>query len=406
VFRALTFTSVQLAPAWRTWLVAAGLALGPASTQGLARFAYGLLLPGMRDDLGWSFALAGTLSTANALGYLVGALLAAPLAARAGSQRAFIGGLGLTALSLLLSAATLDVDVLVLLRAAAGVSSAVAFIAGAALAARASPSPSASILAIYFGGAGLGIAASSLVVPPLVELAWPHAWRLAWLALGLVAAASLPPAVVAASRVPASLPVSGRGTARWSPRTLAPTLGAFALFGAGYIVYMTFIVAQLRSEGLAPDVVSSFWAVLGGAACASAFGWGAFLGRLPGGRGPALVLGMVLLGAALPFVVSGVLASFASAVVFGGAFMGFPTAVSALVKRVLPARAWTAAISMMTVVFALGQIAGPIVGGVLADGSGGVRAALGLAVGLLAGAMLIATAQRERPAYRSRVARP
>ena len=69
---------------------------------------------------------------------------------------------------------------------------------------------------------------------------------------------------------------------------------------------------------------------------------------------------------------------------------------------VLPAPAWTAAISMMTVVFALGQIAGPIVGGVLADGSGGVRAALGLAVGLLAGAMLIATAQRERPASRTR----
>jgi predicted MFS family arabinose efflux permease len=325
------------------------------------------------------------------------------VAARVGGQRAFIGGLGLTALSLLLSAATLEFNVLLLLRAACGVTSAVAFIAGAALAARASSSQSASILAIYFGGAGLGIVASSLVVPPLVDLAWPHAWRLAWLALGLVAAAGLPAAAIAACRVPSSVPVSGGGTARWSPHTLAPTVGAFALFGAGYIIYITFIVAQLRTESVAPDVVSNFWAVLGAAACASAFGWGPLLGHVPDGRGPALVLAVVVLGAALPFVAPGVLASFASAVVFGGAFMAVPTAVSALVKRELAPPAWTPAISMMTVVFALGQIAGPIAGGVLADGSGGVRAALGLAVGLLAGAMLIAAAQRGRPAYGSSV---
>lgn len=32
----------------------------------------------MRDDLGWSFTLSGAMNAANALGYLLGALIAAP----------------------------------------------------------------------------------------------------------------------------------------------------------------------------------------------------------------------------------------------------------------------------------------------------------------------------------------
>ena len=59
----------------RLWWIAAGLSLGPAVSNGIARFAYGLLLPAMREDLGWSYAEAGWLNTANAIGYLAGAAL-------------------------------------------------------------------------------------------------------------------------------------------------------------------------------------------------------------------------------------------------------------------------------------------------------------------------------------------
>ena len=39
--------------------IVAGLAMGPAVGLGLGRFAYALLLPAMRADLGWSYAMAG-----------------------------------------------------------------------------------------------------------------------------------------------------------------------------------------------------------------------------------------------------------------------------------------------------------------------------------------------------------
>src|SRR5690606_15835382 len=54
--------------------LALALSLGAAVSLGITRFAYALLLPTMRDDLGWSYTLAGAMNTANALGYLIGAL--------------------------------------------------------------------------------------------------------------------------------------------------------------------------------------------------------------------------------------------------------------------------------------------------------------------------------------------
>ena len=53
----------------------AGLTLGVTVTNGFARFAYGLLLPAMKSEMGWNYAQAGWLNTANALGYIVGAVL-------------------------------------------------------------------------------------------------------------------------------------------------------------------------------------------------------------------------------------------------------------------------------------------------------------------------------------------
>src|SRR5690242_19123766 len=70
--------------------VIAGLAMGLAVGLGLGRFAYALLLPAMRVDLEWSYAQAGAVNTANAAGYLIGALLAAPVASRIGDKRAFL----------------------------------------------------------------------------------------------------------------------------------------------------------------------------------------------------------------------------------------------------------------------------------------------------------------------------
>ena len=65
--------SLSISPLRSLWLAVA-LSMGAAISLGITRFAYALLLPPMREDLGWSYTLAGGMNTINALGYLLGAL--------------------------------------------------------------------------------------------------------------------------------------------------------------------------------------------------------------------------------------------------------------------------------------------------------------------------------------------
>ncbi|GGO28165.1 hypothetical protein GCM10010116_56480 [Microbispora rosea subsp. aerata] len=71
--RVLTVAGSSSRSAPGVYWTAARLALGTASALGISRFAYGLLLPAMRTELRWSLAQAGALTTANSVGYLLGA---------------------------------------------------------------------------------------------------------------------------------------------------------------------------------------------------------------------------------------------------------------------------------------------------------------------------------------------
>ena len=55
------------------WLITI-LAIAPAIGLGICRFAYALVLPNMRESLGWSWSMAGLMNTINSAGYLIGAL--------------------------------------------------------------------------------------------------------------------------------------------------------------------------------------------------------------------------------------------------------------------------------------------------------------------------------------------
>ena len=116
--------------------LALALSLGAAVSLGITRFAYGLLLPPMRADLGWTYALAGAMNTGNAAGYLLGALLTPLLLRRIAPGRLLV--LGSLAASILMAASGLFTDSTAWLaqRFAAGIASAFVLIAGSLLAAR------------------------------------------------------------------------------------------------------------------------------------------------------------------------------------------------------------------------------------------------------------------------------
>ena len=115
---------------------ALALSLGAAVALGLSRFSYGLLLPPMRADLGWSYLLAGAMNTFNALGYFLGALATPALMRRLGVWRLLMTSCVLASIFMLMSGLVSDTTALFLQRVCAGVASAFIFIAGGVLAAR------------------------------------------------------------------------------------------------------------------------------------------------------------------------------------------------------------------------------------------------------------------------------
>ncbi|HNQ10031.1 MAG TPA: YbfB/YjiJ family MFS transporter [Giesbergeria sp.] len=397
------------------WLALA-LSMGAAVSLGITRFAYALLLPPMRADLGWSYTLAGAMNTVNALGYLLGAL-ATPLLLRRGPPGALmLVGAVLATLFMGLCGFFLEAAPLLLQRLLAGVASAFMFITGGLMAARlgALDAPrSGLLLGLYYGGTGWGISLSALLVPAVLQAApQPHAWTWAWWALALACGAAtallvwpvrvlrrmdvVAAAAAPSTSSPASAAVVAGVAARvFKVRDFAPALAGYAMFGVGYIGYMTFVVALLRAQGVGGGAVTLFYALLGLAVVLSSRIWAGLLDRQRGGGALARLNALLGLATVLPALTSAWPVALASGLLFGGVFLSVVASTTALVRHNLPASQWAAGISAFTIVFAAGQIVGPTVVGWIADGPGGLaRGLVFSAAALWLGALLAA---RQKP---------
>ena len=374
----------------RVFVTALALALGAAISLGLARFSYALLLPPMRAELGWSYFTAGAMNTVNAMGYLVGALLLPRALAKLDARTIFLAGGWGAALLLALHGFARSEALLYALRGLTGVASAATFASGGLLAARLGQQPGARpslVLGLYYGGTGLGIVASSLIVPPLT---WPVAWQgLALAALAATLAMGWGTRPLAA----APMAAAARG-AGFSARDFAFGLAGYLMFGLGYIGYMTFIVTLLREQGASGATVVAFYILLGCGVIASSWLWAPLLQRYRGGQPLALLDALLAVATLLPVLSAHPLAVFASGALFGAVFLSLVASTTALVRHNLPPAAWPAGIAAFTSIFAAGQIVGPSLVGWVADGAGGLARGLAVSAGVLALGALLAARQR------------
>jgi predicted MFS family arabinose efflux permease len=387
-----TLTS-SATPAQPTLRLAFALSMGAAVSLGITRFAYALLLPPMRADLGWSYALAGGMNTANAVGYLVGALVTPMLMRRFGTTRLLVVGAVLASVFMAGSGFVTDAPALLLQRLLAGVASAWVFVAGGLLAARlgeAGSSRGGLLLGIYYGGTGFGILLSALLVPQVLRAASgvPHGWAWAWWALALASAAATCLLAWAGRAMPdRPAPTAAAASEDTEPPVALHHFGwalaGYALFGMGYIGYMTFVIALLREQGASASFVTLFYSLLGIACVASSRLWAGLLDRYRGGQPQALLNGLLGVATLLPVLSASAPVALVSGVLFGGVFLSVVASTTALVRHNLPPSRWAQGISMFTIIFAFGQIVGPTVTGWISDGPGG------LARGLVASAMAL-----------------
>jgi MFS family permease len=185
------------------------------------------------------------------------------------------------------------------------------------------------------------------------------------------------------TRIDSNTEAAGNTRGAFSVLPVAIYLAGYFLFGAGYIAYMTFMIAYVRDAGGGATAQAAFWSLIGLSAFAAPWVWPAVLALDRGGLATAIILSVNALGATLPIFghSTGLLAL--SAIVFGIAFFAVVTSTTAFVRFNYPPTAWPTAIAAMTISFGIGQTLGPILVGAITDALGSLSYALNVSAAML-----------------------
>lgn len=363
--------------------------------QGTSEFMLSGLVPGIAQDLSVSVGAAASLTSAYAIGMIVGAPVMAALSARWPRRRALAGFLTAFVVVHVIGAVTTDFAVLFGTRIVAAIVNAGFLAVAMSVATALVPAAQhARATAVLLSGVTLSCVAG---VPAGALLGEWSGWRSAFWA---VAALCLPALALVFRQAPTDAAGRKEVSIRREARVVASRPVQWAMVLAAVVngaTFATFAYLAVIATDIAhlPDAAVP--------ALLAAFGVGAFVGvttagrRADGGFGKglllavcALPLGWAVLAATSPYPAP----LFIVTVLQGGLSFGIG---STLVTRVMrtASRAPSLGGSFATVALNAGAFLGPLVAGVVTETTGDYRGAVWISAALAATAVGAVAASRE-----------
>jgi predicted MFS family arabinose efflux permease len=340
--------------------------------QSFGRFAYAVVLPDIEADLlNGSSTASGFLGAVNLVAYLVGTAATSLAATRASPGTILRTGLVFSTVGLGMLASAGSFAVALAGFVLTGLGGAAIWVPSPGIAAG-TLGPHRRGLAIGVVGTGImaGIALNGPLAALVIAIGGEGEWRLLYAIYAAVGVAVLAATLAWLGPVEAVQAQPVRlGAIRQVPGW-RPLVVAYGAYGLAYALFLFFFVATMEDDlGFAPGTARIVFAVLG----LVGIGGGLMLGRTsdrvgrPGAL--ALAMGMMLTAAllvptgALPLVVL-------AAMLFGPAFSGVPSVISAHISDHLDARSFAAAFGVVTLSFGIAQVFGPQIGGIIGDQAG------------------------------------
>lgn len=354
---------------------------------GLGRFALGMLLPAMGSSLHLSYGQMGLISTANFTGYLLAVLGCSLLTARLGLRLVIFLAMLLIGSSMVLIGRSNAVPVITVLYFLTGIGSGCANVPAMALVsswfARESRNRATGFAVI---GSGFAILLAGKLIPYLNELGGAEGWRLGWETLGVIVLLAGVICYLVQRNSPREMGLMPYGQRSGQDKS-GPILiveqkvdrhqiihlsAIYFLFGATYVVYVTFFVTSLvMDRGFSEMSAGNFWAWVGALSLLSGPVFGTMSDRL--GRKAALVT--VFSIQALAYLLAGLqqvpeIYLYASIGCFGITAWAIPSIVAAMAGDMAGPQKAAQIFGFITFVFSLGQISAPALAGILAEQSG------------------------------------
>ena len=358
----------------RAWTALALLALGVSVAQAFGRFAFGVLLPAVRDDLGITNTAVGSISAVNVGGYLLGTMGVAWAASHIRLLVVLRIGLALTAAGLLLAANASGPLLLGFALFWTGIGGAMVWIPAPIIAADAMPAAHRSMAVGLIGsGIGVGIVFTGYISGYLRTQHGDAGWTQVYWIDGLIACGALLGLLALVrhkqEQVSSQGGIGGFGALRRMPGWLPLTL-AYTAFGFMYLLIIGFLTSRLEDDsGWSASHAAYAFTLLG---VAMVFGGPAAVWwekRLGARRTISAVFG---LWSVLTLVVLGgwTVPTLIAIAILGMLFASLPSLITLYVVQNTNSNDYGPAYAAITLAFGVAQTLSPQVGGVIADLSG------------------------------------
>ena len=364
------------------FILVAGLLVIFASL-GLGRFAFGMILPNMQIDLAMSITQSGFVGTSNFLGYLSGLLFAGLFYARYGALKLINRSVFSQGVSMFLMTFGNNYLIVSFFYFFSGFFGALATIAIMSyitqMVSKEIRGKSAGIL--YMGG-GIAIVISGYLVPFLDEI-YTDSWRYSW---RIFAVLTIMVAIISKLWLKEEPTLKKQTITQKEPflsilkdRKFIEIGGLYFCFGITYVVYITFFVlASIDKWGLTSEISAPFWIVLGTLSIFS----GAIFGILSDKIGRYKTINLVFFIQSIANIIMAlnlpVSYLWISASLFGISVWAIPSIMAVLTAETFGVEKTAIIFSKITLIFAFGQIIGPIGAGFITDITNNFSYAFGL----------------------------
>lgn len=372
------------------WIVIFIGLLTTVAAHGFGRMAYTILLPAMKDGLGFNYTRLGLLGTGNFIGYLFMAIIGGFLAARFGTRVVITLALLLMGVTMICTGLANSFGFAFSMRLLTGIGNGAAFVPAMALGSVwFSIKKRGFATGIVSGGIGLGTLLSGVIVPNILSSYKTDGWRYSWYILGTIVILAAILVFIFLRNQPGDkglLPVGQKEAIQpqnsssgdkvssmdWSIVYKMKALWylgiVYFFFGLSYIIYIVFFAAYLVKEmGYTEAWAGGLWAAVGGLSIFCGMIWGGISDRI--GRGKGAALAYLALG--VSYIVYALLKNetgfYLSAIIFGFTAWSIPTIMAAAAGDFVGPGLAPAGLGFITLFFGIGQSIGPALGGYLAD---------------------------------------